>query len=95
MNRSERRKLERKYGQEFTMQKYREEAENEGRRQALDVILTMMAWTINEHCGFGRERLTRLIEQIMLNIDSFITGQLSPEDYTAIKQELKEKGIVI
>jgi hypothetical protein len=95
MNRSERRKSERKYGQVFTMQKYREEAECEGRRQAIDIILTMMAWTINEHCGFGRKRLTRLIEQIMLNIDSFRTGQLTPEDYNAIKQELKEKGIII
>lgn len=95
MNRIERRKAERKYGQEFSMQKYRDEAIEEGRKQAIEIILTMMAYTLNYKCGFGKKRLTEIIEAIMMNIDSYRTGQLTPSDYDTIKQELKEKGIVI
>ena len=77
------------------MQKYREEAEHEGRRQAIDMILTMMAYTLNYKLGFGKKRLTEIISAIMMNIDSYRTGQLTPNDYDTIKQELKEKGIII
>ena len=95
MNRTERRKAERKYGQAFSMQKYREEAIEEGRRQAIEIILTMMAYTMSYKLGFGQKRLTEIISAIMLNIDSYRTGQLTPEDYDTIKADLAKKGIKI
>ena len=95
MNRTERRKAERKYGQAFSMQKYREEAIEEGRRQAIEIILTMTAYTMNYKLGFGQKRLTEIISAIMLNIDSYRTGQLTPEDYDTIKADLAKKGIKI
>ena len=95
MNRSERRKAERKYGQKFSMQKYRDEAIEEGRKQAIEIMITMTLYTIDYALELSEEKLQEIAERIMDNIDSYRTGQLTPSDYDTIKQELKEKGIII
>lgn len=95
MNRSERRKAERKYGQEFSMQKYRDEAIEEGRKQAIEIMITMTLYTIDYALELSEEQLQEIAKRIMDNIDSYRTGQLTPSDYDTIKQELKEKGIII
>lgn len=96
MNRSKRRVLERKYGEDFAMQKYREEAieagAKQGVRSAVDVILYMVAYTLNYKLGFGRKRLQRIMYHITDNIDAYNTGHLTPADFKTIKQEMNKLG---
>ena len=96
MNRSKRRVLEKKYGKDFAMQKYREEAieagAKQGVRSAVDVILYMVAYTLNYKLGFGRKRLQRIMYHIVDNVDAYNTGHLTPEDFKTIKQEMKKLG---
>ena len=96
MNRAKRREYERKYGKEFAMQKYRDEAiqagAKEGVRTAIDVILYMTAYTINYKLGFGKKRLQRIMHHILDNIDAYNTGHLTPADYRTIKQEMNKLG---
>ena len=97
MNRSKRRKLEKMYGKEFTMQKYREEAiqqgERNGAKTAIDMILYMTAYTLNYKLGFGKKRLQRIMYHIVDNIDAYNTGHLSLQDYDDIKKQMNELGI--
>lgn len=96
MNRARRREYERKYGKEFTMQKYREEAveagAKQGARTAIDMIMYMTAYTINYKLGFGKKRLGRIMYHIIDNIDAYNTGHLTHEDYVEIKKEMNKLG---
>lgn len=96
MNRQERRKLAKQYGQEYSMQRYREEVEEQGRifgvKSAINVILYMTAYTINYKLGFGRKRLLRIMSQIIENIDCYRTGQLDPNDYQEIIRMMNKLG---
>ena len=88
MNRAERRRMEREYGQAYAMQRYREEVRKEGEqvgvKSAIHVILYMVCYTLNYKLGFGRKRLMRIMGQIIDNIDSYRTGQLDHNDYLEI-----------
>lgn len=96
MNRKTRREYERKYGKEFTMKKYREEAvaagAKQGARTAIDMIMYMTAYTINYKLGFGRKRLGRIMYHIIDNIDAYNTGHLTHSDYEEIKKEMNKLG---
>ena len=99
MNRAKRREYEKKYGKEFTMQKYREEAisagAKQGARTAIDMIMYMTAYTINYKLGFGKKRLGRIMYHIIDNIDAYNTGHLTHEDYEEIKKEMNKLGFVM
>lgn len=97
MNRQERREYERKYGQAFTMQKYRDDAFNAGFKEGVNttymVVMNMVAYTLNYKLNMGRKRLPELMAHIADNIDSYRTGQLDTEDYKEIKKIVKGLGI--
>lgn len=99
MNRKERRKLAKKYGEAYSMQRYREEAIKEGEqtgvKSAINVILYMTCYTINYKLGFGRKRLLRIMSQIIENIDCYRTGQLDPNDYKEIVRMMNELGFSV
>lgn len=95
MNREERRIYERKYGKLAAMQKYREDAIQEGRNQSLEMILLMTAYTLDYKLEIDNEKLKDIINIILLNIDSYRTGQLTYDDYQYIKQEMAKKGIIL
>ena len=95
MNRKERRNYEKKYGKVSAMQKYRNDAIEQGRMQAVNIILTMVAYTIDYKLNLDKDTLQNLLESILLNIDSYRTGQLTTNDFITIQNELKEKGIII
>lgn len=96
MNRAKRREYERKYGKDFTMKKYREEAVEQGARQgvktAIDMIMYMTAYTISYKLGFGRKRLCRIMYHIIDNIDAYNTGHLTHADYEIIKKDMNKLG---
>lgn len=96
MNRAKRRKLEKMYGKEFTMQKYREEAIEQGTKQgvrmAVDVILYMVSYTLNYKLGLGKKRLPEIMNYILENIDAYNTGHLTHKDYIEIKRQMNELG---
>ena len=97
MNRAERRKYERKYGTVSAMQRYRDEAIEQGRKMGQDetvsVILYMTAYTLNYKLGFGEKRLTEIMYHILDNIDAYRTGHLTHEDYVEIKEQINKMGI--
>ena len=106
MNRSERRKALKSINtpQKFTdavslaLKKQREDMLNDFAKQKkefVDIILTMTAYTIQYKLGLGKKRLPEIIESIMINIDSFNTGQLTKEDYKTIQEDLKKYNIII
>ena len=99
MNRAKRRQYEKKYGKEFTMKKYREEAvaagAKQGARTAIDMIMYMTAYTINYKLGFGKKRLGRIMYHIIDNIDAYNTGHLTHADYEEIKKQMNELGFVM
>lgn len=96
INRQKRREYEKKYGKEFTMKKYREEAvaagAREGARTAIDVILYMVSYTLNYKLGLGKKRLPEIMYHILDNIDAYNTGHLTHEDYIEIKKQMNELG---
>ena len=59
MNRKERREYERKYGQAFTMQKYRDDAFNNGFKEGVNttycVVMNMVAYSLNYKLGLGKK----------------------------------------
>jgi len=99
MNRPQRRKMERKYGKEFTMQKYREEAIEQGAKQGarttVEMILYMTAYTISYKLGLGKKRLPQIMNYIIENIDAYNTGHLSLQDYDEIKKQMNELGFFV
>lgn len=96
MNRATRRKLEKQNGQSITMKQYREEAFQEGMQYGIkgtmDMILYMACYTINYKLGFGKKRLCELMNQILVNIDSVRTGQITHEDYMEIQKICNNLG---
>lgn len=96
MNRAKRREYEKKFGKEFTIKKYREEAVAEGVKQgvrtSIDMILYMTAYTINYKLGFGKKRLNWIMYHILDNIGAYNSGHLSLQDYDEIKKQMNELG---
>lgn len=96
MNRARRRELERKYGTNYAMQKYREEAieagAKQGARTAIDMVMYMVAYTLNYKLGLGKKRLPEIMYHIVDNIDAYNTGHLTHADYVEIKKQMKELG---
>lgn len=99
INRAKRRKYEKLYGKEFTMQKYREEAieagAKQGARTSIEMIVYMTAYTLNYKLGLGKKRLPLIMHQIIDNIDAFNTGNLSLQDYDEIKKQMNELGFFV
>ena len=96
MNRAKRRQLERKYGTDFAMQKYRDEAieagAKQGARTAIDVIAYMTAYTLNYKLGLGKKRLPEIMYHIIDNIDAYNTGHLTHADFIEIKEQMNKLG---
>lgn len=96
MNRQRKRELERKYGPDFAMQKYRDEVMEEGIQQgmkmAIDTILYMTCYTLNYKLGLGKKRLPEIMYHIVDNIDAYNTGHLTPEDFIEIKKQMNDLG---
>lgn len=99
MNRQRKRELERKYGTGFAMQKYRDEVMQQGLQQGakntVSMVLYMTAYTLNYKLGFGKKRLIRIMTDIYNNIDSYRTGQLSPNDYKEIVNMMNQLGFYV
>lgn len=99
INRQKRREYERKYGKDFAMQKYREEAlatgSRIGARAAIEVIMYMTAYTLNYKLGLGRKRLPEMMNYIIDNIDAYNTGHLSSADFETIKKEMNKLGFIM
>jgi hypothetical protein len=99
MNRQERRKLERKYGVEYSMQRYREDTFNTGFKEGVNstycVVMNMVAYSLNYKLNLGKKRLPELMKTIADNIDSYRTGQLDAEDYKEIKKIVQNLGIIV
>jgi hypothetical protein len=97
LNRKERREYERKYGQAFTMQKYRDDAFNMGFKEGVNttymVVMNMVAYSLNYKLNLGKKRLPEIMQTIADNIDSYRTEQLDAEDYKEIKKIVKGLGI--
>lgn len=96
MNREERRKrlkenkkiMPLNIAKEKTIQQYRDSAYREGYNAGvhsnIEVILYMVAYTLNYKLGFGNKRLCDIMGKILENVDCFRTGQLDPNDYKEI-----------
>jgi len=99
MNRQERRKLERKYGVEYSMQRYRDDAYQVGFKEGVNatyaVVMNTVAYTLNYKLNLGKKRLPEIMQFIADNVDSFRTGQLDPDDYKEIKEIVKKLGVVL
>lgn len=96
MNRSERRKLEKKgYSKASIMKQYGNEAWDAGykagKRETIEIVFYMTAYTIQYKLGFGKKRLQRIMQQIFNNIDAYRTKHLEPDDYKMIKEEIQNK----
>lgn len=99
MNRQRKRELERKYGPDFAMQKYREEVMQQGIEKGIQntisMVMYMTAYTLNYKLGFGKKRLIRIMTDIYNNIDSYRTGQLDPNDYKEIINMMNQLGFYV
>lgn len=98
MNRSQRRKQAKmyntpaKFNAMVSNERHFMQQEMEKRKSYyIEVILTMVAYTIQYKLGLGKKRLPEIMGYIMDNIDAFNTGHLNHEDFKYIKKELKEK----
>lgn len=65
----------------------------EEKREMVTIMLVMTAYTINYKLGFGKKRLPRIMNEILDNIDCFRTGNLIPEDFDTIREDLKKYDI--
>lgn len=103
MNRAQKRKLAKRVNtpqklEEVTdrLVKIRTEyLKNEYNKRIVDyteVMIVMTAYTLNLE-GYGKKRLPKIMKRIMMNIDSFRTGELQTEDYDVIKAEVEKLGI--
>ena len=103
LNREQRREYEKKYGKEFSMQKYREAAYDVGFKKGFEesvyttymLVMNMVAYTLNYKLGLGSKRLPEIMTVIADNIDSYRTGQLDANDYEEIKKIVKNLGIIL
>ncbi len=105
MNRAKRRKLAKQINTpqkleqvvEATTRERTADIVKEYRQKLLDyteVMVVITAYVLNLE-GFGKKRLPKIINRILMNIDSFRTGELTPEDYTIIRKEMENLGIKI
>ena len=95
MNRKERRNYEKKYGATPLLEKVKQDGINQGRKEAMDLILTMVAYTIDYKLELDNDKLIQIMNDIMFNIDAYRTDHLTYKDFVEIKKELAEKGIII
>lgn len=58
----------------------------------IEVMVVMTAYVLNLE-DVESDRISKIVARIMMNIDSFRTGELQPEDYDIIKKEVKEWGV--
>ena len=65
------------------------------RKDMVDVVLTMTAYTIQYKLGLGKKRLPEIMGYILDNIDAFNTGHLTKEDFKTIKEDLKKYNFYI
>ena len=65
------------------------------RKDMVDVVLTMTAYTIQYKLGLGKKRLPEIMGYILDNIDAFNTGHLTKEDFETIKEDLKKYNFYI
>lgn len=64
-----------------------------GMKNCSEVMFYMMAYVAELHFDLSQEDLVKFMKRVYTNIDSYRTGQLTPEDFDIIKQEMEEKGI--
>lgn len=65
------------------------------RKDMVDIVLTMTAYTIQYKLRLGKKRLPEIMNYILNNIDSFNSGHLTREDFETIKEDLKNYNFYI
>lgn len=75
----------------------RKEFENKYQEElacSIDCFITAIAYTLHfsEETHFGQKRLSSFIEDMLVTVDMFRTGEYKPEEY---EEELKKAGIKI
>ena len=100
MNRASRRKLEQKgMKKESVMALYRKEAEDAGWKQGVrhsyKTILLLTAYIARMEFELDKNGLTKFMNRLLQCIESFLTGQLEPNDLIAIADECREYGFDI
>lgn len=65
------------------------------KKDFVDVIMTMTAYTIQYKLGLGKKRLPEIMNAILNNIDAFNSGHLNKEDFEAIKEMMKKYNFSI
>lgn len=60
----------------------------------LEVMVVMTAYVLNLE-DVDADRISKIVARIMMNIDSFRTGELEPGDYDLIKKEVEDLGVKI
>ncbi len=103
MNRAKRRELAKRINTPQKLEKIVEETTRERtaeivkeyRQKIIDyteVMVVITAYVLNLE-GYGKKRLPKIINRILMNIDSFRTGHLTPDDYLIIRKEMEKLGI--
>lgn len=65
-----------------------------GMYNEIEITYNLLAYTLTYKTGYSTKRIKQLLHDLYFNIDSFRTGQLSPNDYDTICAELEKKGLV-
>ena len=65
---------------------------NNRKTDYLYAIFYIVAYVLGNE-GFGKTRLPKIMNRILMNIDCFRTGELAPEDFDEIKKEVESKGV--
>lgn len=60
----------------------------------IEVMVVMTAYVLNLE-DVESDRISDIVARIMMNIDSFRTGELAPGDYDLIKKEVEDLGVKI
>lgn len=106
MNREERRKVLKSintpqkfsealnYGLDRQRRDMQEHFDNQ-KRQMVEIVMTMTAYTLQYKLGFGKKRLPEIMGAIFNNLDAFTTGHLSKEDYEFIREDLKRYNFYV
>lgn len=85
------------YDRNMVYNQLRKKFENEYQKElqcSIDNFITAIAYTLhfNESCKFGQQRLTDFMEDMLVTVDMFRTGEYKPQDY---QEELQKAGIKI
>lgn len=72
-----------------------EKEKKEWQMESIEIILNMVAYTLNYKLSLGKKRLPGIMSSIVDNIDAFHTGHLSKSDYYEIKQIIENLGVKI